>query len=292
MKYQSAIFVAKIDDSTDIELHTAYELVAAMAGEAGFESFETEGDTLVGYVQEALFDKEALDEALSQFPIEGVSVSYTLHDVEDKDWNADWENNGFEPIDIDGRCVIHDTLHPTPALAGAMDVVIDAKMAFGTGCHATTRMMVRALLDLDLGGKRVLDCGCGTGILGIVAAKAGAAEVVGYDIDEWSVENTRHNARLNNVDNLEALTGDIKVLSHVDGLFDVVVANINRNILLNDMPELREVMASDGMLIISGFYESDAGQLIACAQGLGLSVITTSSVGDWASLVFSTSSES
>lgn len=292
MKYQSAIFVAKIDDSTDIELNTAYELVAAMAGEAGFESFETEGDTLVGYVQEALFDKEALDEALSQFPIEGVSVSYTLHDVEDKDWNADWENNGFEPIDIDGRCVIHDTLHPTPALAGAMDVVIDAKMAFGTGCHATTRMMVRALLDLDLGGKRVLDCGCGTGILGIVAAKAGAAEVVGYDIDEWSVENTRHNARLNNVDNLEALTGDIKVLSHVDGLFDVVVANINRNILLNDMSELREVMASDGMLIISGFYETDAGQLIACAQGLGLSVITTSSVGDWASLVFSTSSES
>ena len=292
MKYQSAIFVAKIDDSTDIELHTAYELVAAMAGEAGFESFETEGDTLVGYVQEALFDKEALDEALSQFPIEGVSVSYTLHDVEDKDWNADWENNGFEPIDIDGRCVIHDTLHPTSEHPDVMDVVIDAKMAFGTGCHATTRMMVRALLDLDLGGKRVLDCGCGTGILGIVAAKAGAAEVVGYDIDEWSVENTRHNARLNNVDNLEALTGDIKVLSHVDGLFDVVVANINRNILLNDMSELREVMASDGMLIISGFYESDAGQLIACAQGLGLSVITTSSVGDWASLVFSTSSES
>ena len=292
MKYQSAIFVAMIDDSTGIDMHTAYELVAAMAGEAGFESFETEGDTLVGYVQEALFDKEALDEALSQFPIEGVSVSYTLHDVEDKDWNADWENNGFEPIDIDGRCVIHDTLHPTPALAGAMDVVIDAKMAFGTGCHATTRMMVRALLNNDLGGKRVLDCGCGTGILGIVAAKAGAAEVVGYDIDEWSVENTRHNARLNHVDNLEALTGDIKVLSHVDGLFDVVVANINRNILLNDMAELREVMASDSMLIISGFYETDAGQLIACAQGLGLSVITTSSDGDWSSLVFSTSSES
>ena len=292
MKYQSAIFVAKIDDSTGIDMHTAYELVAAMAGEAGFESFETEGDTLVGYVQEAIFDKEALDEALSQFPIEGVSVSYTLHDVEDKDWNADWENNGFEPIDIDGRCVIHDTLHPTPALAGAMDVVIDAKMAFGTGCHATTRMMVRALLNNDLRGKRVLDCGCGTGILGIVAAKAGAAEVVGYDIDEWSVENTRHNARLNHVDNLEALTGDIKVLSHVDGLFDVVVANINRNILLNDMAELREVMASESLLIISGFYESDAGQLIACAQGLGLSVITTSSDGDWSSLVFSTSSES
>ena len=277
MKYQSAIFVAKIDDSTGIDMHTAYELVAAMAGEAGFESFETEGDTLVGYVQEALFDKEALDEALSQFPIEGVSVSYTLHDVEDKDWNADWENNGFEPIDIDGRCVIHDTLHPTPAQTGAMDVVIDAKMAFGTGCHATTRMMVRALLNNDLRGKRVLDCGC---------------EVVGYDIDEWSVENTRHNARLNHVDNLEALTGDIKVLSHVDGLFDVVVANINRNILLNDMAELREVMASESLLIISGFYESDAGQLIACAQGLGLSVITTSSDGDWSSLVFSTSSES
>ncbi len=292
MKYLSATFAANIDGSLEIDTDTVYELVAAIAGEAGFESFESTSSGLVGYVQETLFDKEILDSALTAFPLEGVSVTYQLQEVEEKNWNENWEREGFEPIVVSGKCVIHDVLHPAEDEEGMMDVMIDAKMAFGTGCHSTTQLMVKSLLNLDLKGKRVLDCGCGTGILGIVAAKAGAQEVVGYDIDEWSVENTRHNARLNNVENIEVLTGNVKVLSHVNGLFDVVLANINRNILLQDMPEWREVMASDGTLIISGFYENDAAKLIACAQGLGLSVISTSSDGDWSLLIFSTSSES
>ncbi len=291
MKYLSATFAATSDGLSEVSPDTLYELVAALAGEAGFESFETTADGLVGYAQDTMLDSDLLDTLLADFPIEGVKVSYQLKEVEDKDWNEDWERNGFEPIVIDGRCVIHDTIHPVEA-DGMTDVTIDARMAFGTGCHATTRLVVKALLDMDLNGKRVLDCGCGTGILGIVAAKSGAKEVVGYDIDEWSVENTRHNALLNNVANIETLLGNVKTLSHVNGLFDVVVANINRNILLQDMGEWYEVMASRGILIVSGFYEQDADLLIAHAQKLGLSLISTSSDGDWSALTFGADSVS
>ena len=155
-------------------------------------------------------------------------------EAEYRNWNEQWENEGFEPIVIDGRCIIHDTKHPAGDKAPdspTLDITIEARQAFGTGTHETTRMIVGELLKMDLKGKRILDCGCGTGILGIVASKCGASEIVAYDIDEWSVENARHNAKLNGVKNMEVLEGDRNVLSHVSGVFDVVLANINRNIL-------------------------------------------------------------
>jgi ribosomal protein L11 methyltransferase len=166
-------------------------------------------------------------------------------------------------------------------------VVIDARMAFGSGTHATTRLMVEQLLLLHPSGLRVLDCGCGTGILSIVASKAGARQVVAYDIDEWSVENTRHNAVLNGVDNIEVLGGDSHVLSHVSGLFDIVLANINRNILLSDLPSMREILATGGHVVISGFYESDVPALVEAATALGLSLQSKMASGDWVSLSFS-----
>ena len=141
--------------------------------------------------------------------------------------------------------------------------------------------MVGTLLELDLKGKHVLDCGCGTGILGIVAAKCGASEVVGYDIDDWSVRNALHNAELNGV-KMEVFEGDKGVLSHVSGLFDVVLANINRNILLADMPAFRDVMGSDSLLIISGFYEEDIPVLLDKAKELGLKEVSRKTNGDWA----------
>ena len=177
--------------------------------------------------------------------------------------------------------------HTPPSIDGALDIVIDARMAFGTGTHETTQMMVGELLRHDLEGKRVLDCGCGTGILSIVASKSGASDIVAYDIDEWSVENTEHNARLNGVDNIEVLTGDVNVLSHVSGLFDYVLANINLNILLADMASIREVMASGGHLLVSGFYTSDVEALKAEAQRLGLTCQSSISSGSWAMLSFS-----
>ena len=286
MKYLTATFHLHSDDLSSDMSDTAFDLVAYLGGEAGFETFEREGDVLKGYVQEELFDKDLLSTLLSDFPLPGVTVSDSMEQSEYKDWNEEWESEGFEPIEVGGRCIIHDTKHAVEHAEGMIDVVIDARMAFGSGTHSTTQMMVAQLLNDDLQGKRVLDCGCGTGILSIVASKAGASEVVAYDIDEWSVENTRHNASLNQVTNIVVLCGARNILTHVSGVFDHVIANINRNILLQDMGAMREVMSASGRLTISGFYESDTAILMEEATRLGLKLQSKMSLGDWVSLSF------
>ena len=286
MKYYVANF--QIKDAPSIS--DCRDLLATMASEAGFESFEETDEGLNGYVQQSMLDESKLRELLGDFPIEGVKISYTLSQVEDKDWNEQWENEGFEPIVVGDRCVIHDTKHQADAaLTGGkdlLDITIEAKQAFGTGTHETTRLIVGQLLQMDLKGKRVLDCGCGTGILGIVASKMGAQSVVGYDIDEWSVENARHNAELNGVRNMEVLEGNQSVLSHVSGIFDVVLANINRNVLMADMPAMKEVMSHEGILILSGFYAEDGIMIAEKAGSLGLSLSKTSSENNWCMLLF------
>ena len=286
MKYLQATFHINGTNITPELMATASDIVSGLASEAGFESFSEEEGSLTGYVQEDLFNRELLDALLADFPIPNISVGYDLEKAEYRDWNATWEEEGFEPIDIDGLCISHDKKHPVTVGEGQTEVVIDARMAFGTGTHETTQMMVDRLLHADLKDKRVLDCGCGTGILSIVASKAGAANVVAYDIDEWSVDNTLHNAQLNGADNIEVLTGDIHVLSHISGVFDIVMANINRNILLADMPSMCEVLAVGGTLMLSGFYESDVAALTEEAERLGLMLQSKSSIGDWVSLSF------
>ena len=147
-------------------------------------------------------------------------------------------------------------------------------------------MIVTELLSLDLKEKRVLDCGCGTGILSLVAKRCGAEHVTAYDIDEWSVENTKHNAEINNIELVDILLGDVSVLSHVDGVFDVIVANINRNILLDDMPTIVETLSPDGCLILSGFYEEDAALLVEKAETLGLRESHRTVDNNWTMLAF------
>ena len=227
--------------------------------------------------------------------MDGVSVSFETEEVEDQDWNETWEQEeGFAPINIDGRLVIYDVLHPEGHDSGnenvnvqsPIKIGIQARNAFGTGTHETTQMIVGTLLDMDLKGKRVLDCGCGTGILAITALKCGAADAVAYDIDEWSADNTRHNAEINGVaDRIEVFEGNAHVLSHISGVFDVVLANINRNILLNDMHAFREVMAHGGTLILSGFYEEDIPLLVEKAESLGISLKEKKEEGEWRMLV-------
>ena len=207
--------------------------------------------------------------------------------MEDQDWNAVWEEQGFEPIDIDHRVVVYDAKGEVPQHdAGAVMIGIDARQAFGTGTHETTQMIIASLLDMQLEGKSVLDCGCGTGILSIAAAKCGATHCMGYDIDEWSVDNSRHNAQLNGVD-MRVLLGDASVTATLNEKFDVVLANINRNILLADMPAFVGVMKEGGALILSGFYPSDAAMLCDKAASLGLTLTAQKSNGDWACLMFS-----
>ena len=266
----------------------ASDMVAALAGEAGFETFEETETGLKGYVQQSLFSEEALREALADFPFDGVSISYAIREAENRDWNEQWEQEGFEPITIKDRLVIHDGRH-LPEESFPVAIEIDAKLAFGTGTHETTRMICATLLDSDLHDKRILDCGTGTGILSICALKFGAREAIGYDIDEWSADNARHNAVINRVDDrFQSLLGDATILNKVEGTFDLVLANINRNILLADMPLFREKMAPGARLILSGFYTADGQLLMEKAASLVLRFLSQKKDNDWACLVFST----
>lgn len=284
MKYLEATFTITPDTQD------ARDLVTALAGEAGFESFEDEADQpLRGFVQTDLLDQPTFDMLLSDFPLIGTHVSYELSEVEERDWNAAWEAEGFEPIVVDNRCIVYDAKHENAETLeirpDELCIGIDARQAFGTGTHETTQMMLSTILELELNGRRVLDCGCGTGILGIAAKKLGASEVVGYDIDDWSVENARHNAEINSVE-LDILEGDRTVLSHVSGVFDVVLANINRNILTADMPTYIEVMGAGATLVISGFYNEDSEILLLHAVGLGLHEVDRKTIGNWCCIRF------
>lgn len=287
MKY----YVANFDiECADELLQPARELLSAAACEAGFEAFEDTDNGIAGYVQRPLYDKEALDAAIADYMPEGTQVTYNIEDVPDQDWNQDWEDQGFEPIGVSDHLVIYDAKHTDMSMFagddGVMRIFIEARNAFGTGTHQTTRMILRRLLGMDLTSKSVLDCGCGTGILGIVASRLGANRVLGYDIDEWSSENAKHNAALNGVGNLDVLLGDASVLDGVKEEFDVVIANINRNILINDMAAFRSHLKTGGRLILSGFYETDVPMLEQAAKNNGLTIIDVVTDGEWACAMF------
>ena len=262
----------------------AADLLASLAGEAGFETFEETETGLKGYVQQSLFSEDTLRECIDDFPFEGTSIIYNVREAEDRDWNEQWEQEGFEPIVISDQLVIHDGRH-LPETDSQVSIEIDAKLAFGTGTHETTRMICKQLIDRSQGA-RVLDCGTGTGILSIVALKFGATQAVGYDIDEWSADNARHNAVINRVDDrFTSLLGDSSVLNTVDGTFDLVLANINRNILLADMPRFISKMHNGSTLILSGFYTTDVQILVDKAKTLGLSLVFQDSDQDWDCIV-------
>lgn len=287
MKY----FVANFKIECEPELmQPARELLSAAACEAGFEAFEDTEDGLQGYVQRPLYNKEALDEAIADYMPEGATVTYDVEEVPDQDWNQGWEEEGFEPIGVSENLIIYDAKHTDMNMFagndGVMRIFIEARNAFGTGTHQTTRMILRRLLGMNLNGKKVLDCGCGTGILGIVASRLGADRVLGYDIDEWSSENAKHNASINGVGNLDVMLGDASVLDVVDEEFDVVIANINRNILINDMSAFKRHMKNDGCLILSGFYESDVPMLENAAMDNAMSLKDVVTDEEWACALF------
>lgn len=282
MKYYKAEFVIACDESL---LQISRELLADMAGEAGFESFEDTENGVDGYVQMDMLDRQLLDDMITDFPIEDVKVEYNLSCVIDEDWNHEWELAGFEPIDIEGKMLVYDDRNTEAPGTHNIEIGIRARNSFGTGTHATTQMILSELLNIPMEGKRFLDCGCGTGILAIAASKLGASSAVAYDIDEWCVKNTEFNAEQNHIDNITVMEGDVSVLSHISGVFDVVVANINRNILIHDIPAIKEVMNIGATLIISGFYTYDVPMLIECANRNGLELISQKTTDDWAALV-------
>lgn len=286
MRYLAVDFII----SAQVDLRqTVSDLLASEAGEIGFESFVESETGLQGYIQENLFDKTELDEAISRIPIEA-HISYTINKMEDKDWNQTWEEAGFEPIHIGKSCIIYDARHTNKeaidCAPGKLNLFIETKQAFGTGTHQTTQMMLGNIMKHVKDGMDVLDFGCGTGILGIAASKYGAKNVLGYDIDAWSVDNAKHNAELNGVSNMEVLLGDTQVLIGMERKFDVILANINRNIIVADLPTLKMVMKPKALLLTSGFYQKDIEEVTHKAQKEGLMELHREILDDWSCVVY------
>ena len=290
MNYLKTVFTLTAEDETSLQ--AARDLLADELGNYGYEAFEETPDgQLIGYIQQDSYHEAVVNEVIKNRLMSDVDITYSTEEIENQDWNAAWEEEGFEPINVKNMITIYDARHTADStlFSTPVNIGIHATNAFGTGTHETTRMMVETLLELPLSGKNVLDCGCGTGILGIAALKCGAKHVVSYDIDEWSAENTRYNAELNGVSpQMDILHGDVNILTHVEGIFDVIVANINRNIRLNDMEHFYNVLAKGGTLAISGFYEDDAPLLLERAQALGLNEVKRKTDNNWCTLVFQT----
>jgi ribosomal protein L11 methyltransferase len=261
---------------------TASDVLSALTAEIGFESFvECEGG-MQAYVQQSLFDEAALKAILSDFPMPDTQITYTITEPEDKNWNEEWERNFFQPIVIEGRCVIHSTFHKDYPKA-EYDIVINPQMAFGTGHHETTSSILGALLEADLKGKSVLDMGCGTSILAILASMRGADRVTAIDIDDWCVNNSRDNIALNHLSNITVELGDASLLKGREP-FDVVIANINRNILLNDMHAYVDCMHSGSEIYMSGFYVEDIDAIRQCGENLGLEFVGYREKNRWAAV--------
>ena len=256
------------------------EILTALLAEIGYDSFMETPKGLSAYIQTALFDAAATEAAVR--PVEAIFewLKISSEPMPDKDWNAEWEKS-FTPITVAGKCRIRAPFHEYDAQY-PLDIIIEPKMSFGTGHHATTTLMIRQMLDTDLAGKAVLDMGCGTGVLAIVAKKLGAQSVTAIDIDHWSVENSQENAARNNVE-LTVIEGGVEAIR---GSFDVILANINRNILLEQMPTYAIALNDGGVLCLSGFYTADLGIIGERAGQLGLQLVKTVDQDDWVSAKF------
>ena len=262
----------------------ATDVLAALLAEIGFESFVPDENGMEAYVPHNIYDDTAIATVVENFPLEGYNIAYESEFIEGEDWNAEWEKNYFQPIVLGEDCVIHSTFH-TDVPKARYDILIDPKMAFGTGYHQTTCHMLRAILASDMEGKSVLDMGCGTALLAILARKHGATDVVAIDIDEFAYENAKENVILNNTADIEVRLGGAEAIKESDS-FDFVIANINRNILLADMKNYVRCMHSGSQIFISGFYTDDMDVLKEEAARNGLRYIDYAEDNRWAMMRF------
>lgn len=262
----------------------AGDLLSAFLAEAGFETFEDKGDgTLKAWIQQSLCDEAAVEAACGQLrELMDTGTAYSRDTPEHRDWNERWERESFRPILIDGRIHIHAPWQE--ALDVEHDIVIEPRMAFGTGSHATTNLLLHILAEQQLEGTSVIDAGCGTGVLGMLCLMRGAVKLTAYDIDHWSVENTRRNLGLNHLE-AEVMEGDAGVLEGHGG-HDIILANINRNILLQEVPRMMASLNGGGLLIVSGFYTDDAPILAEAFGVIGLTVERQEEKDGWCAIIF------
>lgn len=252
-------------------------LMAELIG-LDFDSFQETDEGLRAYIDQKLFNQEALEEVWLLHS-EKAEVSYAISEVPNINWNAEWEKN-FSPILIQDKVLIRAEFHPSQA--GKHEIVIQPKMAFGTGHHATTNLMISQMLQMDFQDKKVLDMGCGTLVLGIFAKQCGAASVHGIDIDEWAVDNARENATRNKVD-ITVQQGTAAQLG--EETYDIILANINRNILMQDIPTYVKVLNTGGLLLLSGLCDFDEEDIMALCSAQGLQLVTRMQKEEWGSLL-------
>lgn len=258
----------------------ATEILIAELGETAFESFVETDNGLSAYVQKDLWNEDILEDIYilksGEFKIE-----YTFEEIEQVNWNEEWEKN-FEPIDVDNTCRVRAPFHEKKDVQ--YDIVIEPKMSFGTGHHETTFMMIQHLLETELEGKKTLDMGCGTAILAILAEMRGAQPIDAIDIDNWCYLNSIENAERNNCSHITVYEGDAAILE--GKTYDVIIANINRNILLADMQQYKDSLNAGGILLLSGFYEEDIPAIDASCTEKGMKFVKKLNRNNWVSLKY------
>lgn len=259
---------------------TATDILASLLCDIGYESFVPDQTGTTAYIQKGIFDNDALNSTIADFPIPGYNLEVVTQEIEGKDWNTEWERNYFKPIVVDDKCVIHSSFH-TDIPACQFDIVIDPKMAFGTGHHATTSLIISRLLHTSLDGKSVIDMGTGTGILAILAAMKGATTINAIEIDPFAQVNAVENVKLNNHPEINVILGDANALAPIPKA-DLFIANINRNIILNDMGKYASAMKAGATLLLSGFYEDDVTMLVEEGKRNSLGFISVTSRDRWA----------
>lgn len=258
------------------------DILVAMLAEANFESFLFEESQLLAYAQVAYYPhklllEETLNVIMSDLPF---TISFSIRKIEQQNWNETWEKQ-FEPIIVENKCIIRAPFH-TPS-KDLLNVIIEPKMSFGTGHHQTTYMMLNQLFIQDIANKSILDMGCGTAVLAIVCEKLNAASVVAIDIEDWAFENSLENCVLNNCSNVEVRLGGVeKILSNT---FNLILANINKNILKLDMHRYVNSLEKHGKLLISGFFSTDVDELVELAESLKLTLESVITKDEWALVV-------
>lgn len=275
MKYVEVIFSCKPDteEVTDV--------LAAQLADLGFESFVKSSPGLLAYLPEEKFSVEDIDLLLQDFFLDA-EIAYSYNVIEDKNWNEEWEKHYFQPIVFEDKCIINSSFHH-PEGSYRYRILIDPKMAFGTGHHQTTGLILREILSMDLQKRSVLDMGCGTAVLAILASMCGADPLLAIDVDEWAYRNALENVRLNGIENIDVLHGDARLLG--SQTFDVIFANINRNILLQDIPAYAKVLNRGGKLLLSGFYREDIPAIREKCEEQGLLYHHFSEMDNWVAVV-------
>lgn len=281
MKYVKYVFEILSSDG-EMAGDIVWDILSQFLADGGFESFEKlDNNALEAYVPSVIQHDEIVRNALKSAPLSGIVFTFSAEEMEDKDWNEEWEKNFFEPIEV-ADAFIRAPFHEPCANSALMDLVIHPQMAFGTGHHGTTSGVISLLSQLDLRGKSVIDMGCGTGILAIYCKMKGADKVTAIDIDDWCVRNSLENSQLNGVD-VEVIHGDASLLKNV-GVADVFIANINRNIILADIDIYMCCLKNKGLLLLSGFYEEDVPIIETILNGKGWRIDKINSQNNWVAL--------